>query len=176
MRYYLIIVFAILFTSCCKDKGVDKIKDKSWFPFNSNSSIVYETKHGLIDSLAFVKLDTLNKYGGEWGCGSEWENRSCNLQSSKFKDFKIHINLSTDHLDFLVYYSDKFINLYYKTDNNKQSSYPHELSLIDSVDINNMIYYKMLILTDSTNDFVIFYNRIGIPRYIIHKDTFDLKK
>ena len=176
MRYYLITVLAIVLTGCCKNKGVDMIQDKSWFPFKSNSSIVYETSTGLKDSLSFAKLDTSNHYGGEWGCSWRWENRSCDLQSILYKDFKIHIRLSSNDLDFLVYHSDKFINLFYITDNNQPSNYPHELNLIDSVRINDKTYFKTLFLTDSTHDFEIYYNRLGILRYVISKDTFDLKK
>lgn len=176
MKYYLIILFIIFFTNSCGDKGLEKIQDKSWFPFKSNSNIVYESKSGLIDSLSFVSLDTSICYSGEWTTSWSWENESCTLQSNKFKDFKIHVNLSSNLLDFLVYHSDKFINLYYKTNNNHSSVYPNELNLIDSVHLNNITYYKTLILTDSSNDFTIFYSHIGIPRYIFNKDTFDLKK
>lgn len=176
MRYLLIIILIFIIGSCCMDKGLDKIQDKSWFPFNSNSSIAYETKLGLIDSLVFLNLDTLNESGGEWGVCWRWENRSCDLQSILHKDFKIHIRLSSNHLDFTVNHSDKFISMFYITDSKQPSNNRYELNLIDSVRINDKTYFKTLLLTDSTNDLEIYYNRSGILRYVISKDTFDLKE
>jgi hypothetical protein len=177
MRYFSIILFTILISSCCRNKGIEVIQDKSWFPYKMKSNIGYETKNGLIDSLSVAYLDTSNQWNhGDFCAGGYEEYRVCTLNSNKFNDFQLQVSLDPFELGFMIDYSGKVINLHYCTTCNNQSTNPSEVNHVDSISFNNVTYRDLVILSDSINDFEIYYNRLGILRYIINKDTFDLKR
>ena len=151
------------------------IKDKSWFPYKTKSDIIYKTINGLIDSLYVAQIDSsIWEHGTE--CVEYDERRNCEIRSNRFNDFNIQITLNPFELSFAINNFGKLISLYYCTTCSKPSNYPHELNLIDSINFNNVIHHDILILTDSTKDFEIYYSRLGILRYIINKDTFEIVK
>jgi hypothetical protein len=175
MKHYLIIFLTILFTSCCRDKGLEKIQDKSWFPYKVKSNIFYETNNKLIDSLSVVYLDTTNQWNsGEWCTAGYEEYRNCTINSTKFKDLIIQISLDPRLLEFKINFKDKLTSLCYCTICNNPSYGTFNVNPINSINLNNLVYHDVLILTDSTKNFEIYYNRIGILRYIINKDTFNI--
>lgn len=178
MKNTIIVLILLAIAGCCRNKNndVQKLQDKSWFPYKTDSSLIYQNHSGAIDSLKFTAFDTLNFQNGEWGCSWEWEQRKCVLQSTKYTDFAIEVHLSPEALYFEVSHSGKYTGLFYEAATDKITGDSTELRLVDSLLLNNKMYRNLLILTDTTNDFKIYYNRTGIPRYIIHKDTFDLKK
>ena len=178
MKNTMIVLLLLTMVGCCRNKNndVQKLQDKSWFPYKTDSSVIYRNHSGAIDSLKFMAFDTLNFHGGEWGCSWAWEQRKCVLQSTTYKDFSIEVHLSPEDLYFEVFHSGKSKALWYEGAASKTSVDSTNLQLVDSLSLSNKIYHDVLILTDTTNDFKIYYNRTGIPRYIIHKDTFDLKK
>jgi hypothetical protein len=101
MKYFLIILFTILITGCCRNKGLVEIQDKSWFPYKVESNIAYETKNGLMDLLSVAYLDTSNQWNhGDFCAGGNEEYRNCTIQSTKFKDLIIQISLNPYELGF----------------------------------------------------------------------------
>ncbi len=173
MRHLIILFLFFSTISCCNQHEI-MINDKSWFPYKIKSDIVYQTKNGLIDSLSLIELDsTVTESGGD--CVETYENRNCKLKSSNEKDFQIQIGLSPFELYFSIDFAGKLTNLYYCTNCVKNPSSYHKINLVDSISFNNVSYHDILILSDSINSYMIYYNRNGILRYVINKDTFDLK-
>jgi len=121
-------------------------------------------------------LDSSNKWNhGDFVSGGYEEYRACTLKSNKFNDFVIQISLDPHELGFKINYMNKLTNYYYWLYPNNSSNGSQDKNLIDSINIKNIVYHDIMIIADSSNDFEIYYNRMGILRYIIKNDTFNLK-
>ena len=180
MKQFLIITICFSLSGCCglfhdKDTFEIKDKDKTWFPYKSKSNIVYITSSGTLDSLTVIEIDTANRERGT-ECVEIDEYRNCKIQSNKFNDFQVQIDLDHITLDFEVSLSEKTSNFYYCYTCKNVSNNPHDIRLNDSIIIDNIVYRDVLNISDTINNFEINYNRLGIIRYIIEKDTFNLRE
>jgi len=178
-KYLLIVFIGLMISGCCgffHNKETFKIKDsdKAWFPYKTKTNYIYETSNGLKDSLSVLQIDSAIRESGT-ECVERDEYRFCKLQSNKYNDFQIQISLDHISLDFQISYADKLINTYYCTSCSRPSDNPHEALMIDSINFNKTTYKNVILLSDSLNSAEIYYNQLGVIRYIVQKDTFDLK-
>jgi hypothetical protein len=148
---------------------------KQWFPYKSNGNILYKSSTGMIsDTLIVTELDTSIQNVG-YECAEYEENRSCYLHSKKLGSLSAHIILEPTALIFYVQNENKGDEYAYDLSFGKSGrKFSNEFTIMDSIEINNVVYRNVCYFLDSKIDISMYYNYKGLLRYINQNDTFDL--